>query len=516
MEIKRLISKFDHERQMKKKTSPSVLEIENFVNSLEKEDGKLWQHKSEEKALHLFHEASLRVPAYKDFLKKNKVNPLKIKTIEDFHTQVPLTDKQNYINAYSLQEKCWDGDLHQSTLIASSSGTTGESQLWPRSVYQEIESSITHELIFKTFFKVQDISTALVICFPLGVYVSGVATLLPSWLVASKGYKISCITTGNNKKEVLKLINKIQKSFEQIILIGHPFFLKDVIETGIKEGVNWKEKKLKLMFCSGSFGESWREYIMEKTGIKDADDIISTYGCTEMLLIGHETPLSIFIRKSAKQNMKIANLFGDTKMIPNLFQYNPLMRYIECVDQELVFTTSSGLPLIRFNLHDAGKVVSYSQFEEQIDSIIPDWKEKVKDGQDYSLWKLPFVALNGRSDQTVKFYAANIYPEHIQIALNLKVFFKELTGRFVMTKSQNRNKDESLEINIELRQFQSPNKKLKSILERQILSTLIKINSEYVDAVKQHPGKNLKPKIKLWEYNHRKYFTPGLKPKFII
>ncbi len=42
-----------------------------------------WQKRGETRALELFHAAAERVPAYKDFLKKNKVKPDEIKIIND-------------------------------------------------------------------------------------------------------------------------------------------------------------------------------------------------------------------------------------------------------------------------------------------------------------------------------------------------------------------------------------------------------------------------------------------------
>ena len=40
-------------------------------------------------ALNTFQEAAVRVPAYKDFLRKNKVDPNKIKTFEKFRNSFP-------------------------------------------------------------------------------------------------------------------------------------------------------------------------------------------------------------------------------------------------------------------------------------------------------------------------------------------------------------------------------------------------------------------------------------------
>ena len=109
-------------------------------------------------------------------------------------------------------------------------------------------------------------------------------------------------------------------------------------------------------------------------------------------------------------------------LTPQFFQYNPLLRYIESVGEgtqakELIFTSASGIPLIRFNLHDRGDTYSFSQVKKIMNLA------HVK-----SAHQLPFVALWGRSDQTLIFYAANIYPEHIKIGLDPRRFLKKLQG----------------------------------------------------------------------------------------
>src|SRR5687768_17248694 len=67
--------------------------------ALQENDAEYWEQKGIERALQLFHAASERVPAYKDFLKKNHINPSLIQTAEDFK-QVPTVNKNNYLKIY--------------------------------------------------------------------------------------------------------------------------------------------------------------------------------------------------------------------------------------------------------------------------------------------------------------------------------------------------------------------------------------------------------------------------------
>ncbi|MDR3642060.1 MAG: hypothetical protein P4L74_00330 [Candidatus Doudnabacteria bacterium] len=482
------------------------LDIKTIEQDLKNQTGNIWQTQSEKRALDIFHQAAKRVPAYKDFLHQHKIRPEKIKSIKDF-SQVPATDKKNYIFKYPLKMRAWDGKLNQGKIIASSSGTTGSSNFWPRGRGQELKAAVTHELLYKNFFEIDKYQTLLIIGFPMGVYVSGMATVLPSWLVAQK-YPLTVMSVGNNKTETLKAIKNLHKLYQQIIFVGHPFFIKDVIETGKSAGVDWKKIKLRLMFCSEGFNEAWREHLMDEAGIKNKfGSTLSTYGSSEMLLMAFETPMSISLKQLAENK---PSLFGRAHA-PNVFQYNPLLRYVEGVNRELIFTSDSGLPLIRFNLHDSGKTLNFKQAATALDSGNKNWRANIKP---WPLWQLPFLALWGRSDHTIIFYAANIYPEHIHAALHQKPFLRNLTGKFTLHKGYKKNMDEFLEINIELR----PNVKKQNTMAKNIQQAVVEklegINMEY-QFLRNHLEKDLVPRVKLHPYQHPAYFKPGLKPKYI-
>lgn len=481
---------------------------------LETRDEAFWETLGRKRVLGLFHAAAERVPAYAHFLKRHKIVHKHIKTFDDFTSAVPLTDKKNYIGVYPIEERCWDGKLNTSHIMAISSGTTGEPRFWPRGSFQEFEAAIIHELIYNCFFKMDHYETLLLIGFPMGVYVSGVATLLPSLWIREKGYPCTIISTSNQKGEMLRALKHLQKKYQQVVLVGHPFFVKDVIETGKEQGIDWSARRLKIMFCSEGFSESWRKYVIAETGIPaDSRSVISTYGSSEMLIMAHETPMSIAVRGIAEEKTFDQELFGSA-ITNGLFQYNPFFRYIETIKNELIFTSASGTPLMRFNLHDTGRVISFLMMRETLDKVRPGWQKELGNKDREAIWRLPFVVLGNRSDMTVVFYAANIYPEHIRAALQHPPFLKKLTGKFVMQKGYLRNMDEFLEVHIELRDKMRAGENLKRALEHHLVKKLKEVNLEYADA-SARLDKDLRPRVILRSYQHEKYFRPGLKPKYI-
>jgi len=506
MQKNSIFSSFDFQKQQYWVKNFLDFDIAQFEKLLAQKPESFWQKKGEERALSLFQLASTKVPAYKDFLKKHSINPKKIRTIKDFE-QVPFCDKKNYINAYPLEKRLWNGKLNSTNILAMSSGTSGQPTLWARGGYQEFEAAVIHELIYTYLFDIAKHRTLLIIGFPMGTYVSGVATLLPSWLVSQKSHNLTVVSCGTNKQDILRVARLMQKDYQQIVLVGHPFFMKDVIETGNGTGIPWSKKRLKLMFCSEGFSEQWRTHVLSSihpTKKIRAIDMLSTYGSSELLLMAWETPASIQLKSVIEKHKNIKAEILRRWSPSSLFQYNPLFRYIESIKDELLFTSASGVPLIRYNLHDMGRIVSLEHAKKAVPKLT-------------ATWNLPFLALGGRSDYAIVFYAANIYPEHIRQALDHKPFLSYITGKFVMRKDYTPKMEEFLEINIELKSNTQNNKTLERTIQKRIFDYLQKVNMEYLDMSSHHVGKQRAiPRIKLCPYQHERYFKPGLKPQYIL
>ena len=214
------------------------------------------------------------------------------------------------------------------------------------------------------------------------------------------------------------------------------------------------------MFCSEGFTEPWRDYLSNLIGTNfKTECCLNTYGSSELLLMGTETPYSIALKRFLETAIKAKQELFGSEPVPNIFQYNPLFRYIETHKQNLLFTSRSGVPLIRFDIKDRGAVIPFSVASKFV-------------RPPQNTWNLPFVSLWGRSDYTIIFYAANIYPEHIHAALNNKKFLPKITGKFTMVKDYKKNMDEYLEINVELRPSIKVNKKLTKEIQSEVVNKL--------------------------------------------
>src|SRR3989344_9638263 len=121
------------------------LDAFDILNKIRREDEKFWFKEREQRALKLFVLSSQRVPAYRDFLKKNKINPEKIKNFRDFE-QIPTTNKKDYLQKYPLEKLVWDGSLKKPLVFTSTSGSTGEPFYFPRGEQLDWEYSVLAEV----------------------------------------------------------------------------------------------------------------------------------------------------------------------------------------------------------------------------------------------------------------------------------------------------------------------------------------------------------------------------------
>jgi phenylacetate-CoA ligase len=470
------------------------------------------QEMAQIKALELFHETARNVPAYKDFLAKNKINPKKIKTFEDF-SFVPPVDKKNYLTQYPLHMLCRDGNLFSNQTISVSSGSTGSTFFWPRGEFQENEGADIHEQIYRDIFQTDTRSTLVVICFSMGTWIAGTFTNACTVEVSKRGYKINVITPGLEKDEILKTVKNLSPLYEQTILTGYPPFIKDVVDEGTLNGIKWRKLNVKFIWAGEAFSEEWRDYVLRLAGSRNPFfDSINIYGSADASILGHETPVSILLRRIYNRRRKTAETVFGTPILPSLVQYYPERRFFETIDSELVFTASAGIPLVRYNIHDTGGTMEY---KDLIAPVEPQFqKELAKHHINKLHWQLPFIYLNGRKDFTVTIYAVNIYPENIKAALVDPKVRSWVTGRFTMATKYRSDMDQYFEINIEMAKGVEIEDDYIKLAKSTIIKKLIKLNGEY-NKLHNAIGAKAEPTIHLVPQGDSRYFANGVKHRWV-
>lgn len=385
--------------------------------------------RGEKRALDVANIAMTRTKAYPATLKAagHPANP--VRDMEDFRT-LPVIDKKSYVDAHGLDALCLDGAAHNAYTIEKSSGHAGGSYYWLRLPEEDAMFPSYLEFAFVQFYGMDTKSTLVLITLALGTWTSGEKMAQALREVAATGkYPLTVMAPGTNAEEILEIVADLGPLYEQVVIVGYPPFLKTVIDEGSRRGIDWKTLSMKLGLGGEGYSEQWRDHMGEVLGIDTRRDLLAIsggYGAADVgMTVGREYPLTVLIRKLCTEDAALAHaLFKDDRVragtLPALLQYNPATIYLEEVDSELVFTVLSGVPLVRYNIHDSGGLLD---FEETL-SILADHGYDVRAkllelgyGPE-QFWKLPFFYVFGRSDGTVSVVGANIHPENIQAVLS--------------------------------------------------------------------------------------------------
>jgi len=205
-------------------TQKAIQELRDFVSLPLEQKLQHYPHDQiEVTVINLFQNVAANIPAYRDFLALEAIQADTIQTLADFQ-KLPKINKENYISKYPVSALCYHGKLENCDFIAASSGSTGKSTFWPRFFTDELQIATRFEQIFHDSFQADTKTTLAVICFALGTWVGGMFTTNCCRHLAAKGYPITVITPGNNKTEILRIVQELGGNFQQVVLLGYPPF----------------------------------------------------------------------------------------------------------------------------------------------------------------------------------------------------------------------------------------------------------------------------------------------------
>jgi phenylacetate-CoA ligase len=463
-------------------------------------------------ALALLRRAAERVPAYGAMLRDARLGPSDIHAADDF-AKLPLLTKDNYVRRFPLGDLVEGGDLAACDFFAVSSGSTGEPTLWPRGLHHELPIAVRFEQVFRDGFQAHKRKTLAVVCFALGSWVGGMYTTSCLRWLAAKGYPLLIVTPGNKIDEILRVVRRLAPDFEQTVLLGYPPFLKEVVDAGRGEQIDWRAFNVRLVTAGEVFSETWRDLVLERLGQPETlNSVASLYGTADAGVLGNETPLSVAIRRFLSERPELAkSLFGEERL-PTLCQYDPASRYFETVEGgTLAFSGDNGAPLIRYHIADQGGVIGFEQMRARLAEHNFDPQMAVAQADLPQGRHLPFVYVFGRANFTVSFFGANIFPETISLALERPAMSRWTTGKFVMQVQEGLADRPRFTVAIELADKEAPDPTRIDLAEREILETLRKHNSEYANYVS---ADDQRPVVTLWSKGHPDYFPVGVKHRY--
>ncbi|MGW4371351.1 effector-associated constant component EACC1 [Nocardia takedensis] len=306
-------------------------------------------------ALKVFNTCISAVPAYRDFLSRHGLTAGQVRDLHDFR-RVPRTTHADLV--------AWGCDAetrNAAALWSTSSGSSGVPTWWPRrSETVSAGDRDLHDRILRGFQSHQR-RTLVYLGFAMGDWIGSTYMTQTLAGLEGRGHKVSVIAPGNDPAVFAREIAARGPDYEQIVLVGHPPFVQEVLERADRSSLGLD---IEILLAGENITENRRDHLVsmvESSGGR-ANPVL-LYGTADTGILGHETPSTIAVRRLARDNLELAEaLFGGhTTGLPTLVEYDPRRVYAELDTDRLLITTDGPIPLVRYQINDHARILDIGQ-----------------------------------------------------------------------------------------------------------------------------------------------------------
>jgi phenylacetate-CoA ligase len=432
--------------------------------------------------------AAKRVPAYRDFLEQAAVDP------DDLFPfgilgRLPETDKRNYIDRYGLMERCVGGGVpYPGTTIDESSGSTGTPYNWIRG---RREREVAHRNIsFFARYAFGEGPLVTLNAFSMGAWAAGMNMSLGMTrhgIVKSIGPDID---------KLLSTLTYLGPSY-RFLISGYPPFLKHLLDEGARRGFPWDRYEVHGLVGGEGMTEELRDVLLERFR-----SVYSGYGATDIEIgMAAESPVSVALRRLARRRPDVREaLFGDDPRLPMVFQYNPLIHFLEVNELGEIICTVSRLdllsPRIRYNVHDEGGLLGFATARERLAAFGFDIerlgeRDETAGPRGPLPWSrpipLPFLWVNGRRDATISVMGANIYPEDIETVVYRDLTLVPRLHSFLLSTVDDERGVPRPMVALELADMAGVDDRWRATMADQLRDGLTGLNIDYRSSIAEFP-----------------------------
>lgn len=423
--------------------------------------------------------AAIDVPAYGDFLRRHG---WRFRWFD--LTSYPPTDKLSYVRAYPQEQRCRRGRFEiAGSVVDESSGSSGRPYNWVRSrrelrtVHKNLAGYTTLVFPAKRRFVIN--------AYSMGAWATGTNTGIAMARVAMVK------NTGPDLDKIIDTLRHFGPGFDYIIT-AYPPFLKHLLDRMDAAGFDWAPYRLSALVGGEGMTEALRDYL-ERRFLK----VRSGYGASDLTIgMGGETDLTVWLRRRLRTDHRLrAALLGPGEQrLPMIFQYNPLETYLETTaDHEILCTINTTAvlnPKVRYNVGDEGRLMPYGELATTL-ATDPAWAAALRPGRADRM-RLPLLFLYGRSDSTISYMGANIYPQDVENGLYQDNPHAHRIEGFCLTLQERADLESRPAVHLQLRagvQLTGADRQdLAEVCRRGVVRYLAEVSRDYAESVAEDPS----------------------------
>lgn len=382
--------------------------------------------------------AAVDVPAYRDYLGEHGTG--RHRRLSDF----PETGKDRYVARYTQTSRCWQGRLpERGVVVDESAGSSGRPFNWPRGAAEL--ATVQHNVAGYVSLVFPMRRPFVVNAYSMGAWATGTTT-------GAAMARIAVVkNTGPDLDKVVDTMRHFGPGFDYLVA-AYPPFLKHLRDRLDADGFPWPAYRISATCGGEALTEALRSYLEERFV-----RVRSGYGASDLTIgMGAETALTVWLRRRLQtdQALRAALLGPDEQRLPMIFQYNPLATYLEVNSRRELLCTVNNVralqPRLRYNVGDEALLLPYHRLT-QVLRADPDRWAGCRPALRAERMTLPLLFLFGRSDSTVSYLGANIYPQDVEYGLYRDNPRSAAIGRFCLELVERPDLEVRPVVHVELR-----------------------------------------------------------------
>jgi phenylacetate-CoA ligase len=435
---------------------------------------------AEVRALRVAQEAAAQVPAYARFLRLAGYDATRLRTFADF-CGLPPVDKTSYLERYPLDQRCRRGDLARAQAVTLSSGSSGHATLWPR--YPDQMPGLVAALsgMFEEHFRIRERQTLMVLAQAIGPWGFGTSVAsVAHYLFGPGGVRGTLVTPGLDQTELFRFVEALGPHYDQTLLVSYPAVLPGLLEAGIERGIDWPALSVGFFTSGEGIAETQRERILRYAG-RDPERLegwVAGFGASEVAgLVGYETHLCLLLRRLCTHTPALAEALFGSPVLPSLVQYNPLSHFLQLEQDEVLLTNRGAAPLVRYNTHDRGGLLTLPEVEACCRTHGYDLRAELHTrgfGPAY-VRPRPFLYVFGRSNAVIV-HGGKIYFDQAAHVLAQPALQASNTGNFELAVDTGADGRATLRATVELGAGIAPTEALRAVYHARFVAGLQQIN----------------------------------------